>query len=152
MAERTHIVRGLMTAPQQIPEDLDLPVLSPTSSQESKAFPPTRSPYLLDWPTPMSNRTVDRTKSDLLRGRTIINLFLPCPSTRTSRVHSSLRANASAAMSMNMSVASSAVKKGETLIDTAMTLNAMHPDVLIVRHATSRRGKTALRKSELLGH
>jgi aspartate carbamoyltransferase catalytic subunit len=38
---------------------------------------------------------------------------------------------------MNMSVASSAVKKGETLIDTAMTLNAMHPDVLIVRHADS---------------
>ena len=35
---------------------------------------------------------------------------------------------------MNMNVSNSAIKKGETLIDTAMTLNAMHPDVLIIRH------------------
>ena len=35
---------------------------------------------------------------------------------------------------MNMSVASSSVKKGETLIDTAVTLNAMRPDIIIVRH------------------
>ena len=38
---------------------------------------------------------------------------------------------------MNMSVAQSSVKKGETLIDTAMTLNAMHPDLLVVRHPAS---------------
>ena len=38
---------------------------------------------------------------------------------------------------INMSVADSAIKKGETLIDTAMTLNAMHPDVLVVRHPES---------------
>ena len=38
---------------------------------------------------------------------------------------------------INMSVSSSSIKKGETLIDTAMTLNAMHPDVLVVRHADS---------------
>jgi len=38
---------------------------------------------------------------------------------------------------MNMSVGTSSIKKGETLIDTAMTLNAMHPDVLVVRHADS---------------
>ena len=38
---------------------------------------------------------------------------------------------------MNMSVASSSVKKGETLIDTAMTLNAMRPDILVVRHHAS---------------
>src|SRR3546814_1105741 len=36
-----------------------------------------------------------------------------------------------------MSVSSSSIKKGETLIDTAMTLNAMHPDVLVVRHSDS---------------
>src|SRR3546814_15518967 len=36
-----------------------------------------------------------------------------------------------------MSVSTSAIKKGETLIDTAMTLNAMHPDALVVRHADS---------------
>jgi aspartate carbamoyltransferase catalytic subunit len=38
---------------------------------------------------------------------------------------------------MNMNVSNSAIKKGETLIDTAMTLNAMHPDVLIIRHQDS---------------
>ena len=38
---------------------------------------------------------------------------------------------------MNMSVGTSSVKKGETLIDTAMTLNAMHPDILVVRHHAS---------------
>jgi aspartate carbamoyltransferase catalytic subunit len=42
------------------------------------------------------------------------------------------------------------VKKGETLIDTAMTLNAMHPDVLVVRHP-ERRGEAALREGQLLG-
>src|SRR3546814_18531044 len=36
-----------------------------------------------------------------------------------------------------MSVSTSSIKKGETLIDTAMTLNAMHPDALVVRHADS---------------
>ena len=35
---------------------------------------------------------------------------------------------------MNMNVSNSAIKKGETLIDTAMTLNAMHPDILVIRH------------------
>src|SRR3546814_5604561 len=38
---------------------------------------------------------------------------------------------------INMSVSTSSIKKGETLIDTAMTLNAMHPDALVVRHADS---------------
>ena len=38
---------------------------------------------------------------------------------------------------MNMNVSNSSIKKGETLIDTAMTLNAMHPDVLIIRHQDS---------------
>lgn len=38
---------------------------------------------------------------------------------------------------MNMSVGNSSVKKGETLIDTAMTLNAMRPDVLVIRHSSA---------------
>ncbi len=38
---------------------------------------------------------------------------------------------------MNMNVAHSSIKKGETLIDTAMTLNAMHPDILVIRHQDS---------------
>jgi aspartate carbamoyltransferase catalytic subunit len=38
---------------------------------------------------------------------------------------------------MNMSVSSSSIKKGETLIDTAVTLNAMHPDLIVMRHHAS---------------
>ena len=38
---------------------------------------------------------------------------------------------------INMSVSSSSIKKGETLIDTALTLNAMRPDLLVVRHSSS---------------
>ena len=38
---------------------------------------------------------------------------------------------------MNMNVVNSSIKKGETLIDTAMTLNAMHPDILVIRHQDS---------------
>ena len=38
---------------------------------------------------------------------------------------------------MNMSASSSSMRKGETLIDTAITLNAMHPDILVVRHQSS---------------
>jgi len=47
---------------------------------------------------------------------------------------------------MNMSVSTSSVKKGETLIDTAATLNAMHPDVLIVRHSASGAVELLARK------
>jgi len=74
-------------------------------------------------------------KSALLRGRTLINLFFE-DSTRT-RTSFELAGKRLGADCLNMSVATSAVKKGETLIDTAMTLNAMDPDVLIVRHANS---------------
>ena len=92
--------------------------------------------YLLDLSEAYvdQNRRPDK-KSDLLRGRTIINLFFEA-STRTSSSFE-LAGKRLGGDTMNMSVASSAVKKGETLIDTAMTLNAMHPDVLIVRHADS---------------
>ncbi|HYD30147.1 MAG TPA: aspartate carbamoyltransferase catalytic subunit [Azospirillaceae bacterium] len=74
-------------------------------------------------------------KGDLLRGRTIVNLFFE-NSTRT-RTSFELAAKRMGADVINMSVASSSVKKGETLIDTAMTLNAMHLDVLVVRHPES---------------
>jgi aspartate carbamoyltransferase catalytic subunit len=74
-------------------------------------------------------------KTDILRGRTIINLFFE-DSTRT-RTSFELAGKRLGGDVINMSVASSSVKKGETLIDTAMTLNAMHPDVLCVRHASS---------------
>nr|MDJ0937440.1 aspartate carbamoyltransferase catalytic subunit [Kiloniellales bacterium] len=80
------------------------------------------------------NRAAEK-KQDLLRGRTVINLFFES-STRT-RTSFELAAKRLGADVINMSVAWSSIKKGETLIDTAMTLNAMHPDVLIVRHPDS---------------
>jgi len=80
------------------------------------------------------NRALDK-KQALLRGRTIINLFFE-NSTRT-RTSFELAGKRLGADVINMSVASSSVKKGETLIDTAITLNAMHPDLLVVRHPDS---------------
>ncbi|BDA84483.1 aspartate carbamoyltransferase [Aureimonas sp. SA4125] len=71
-------------------------------------------------------------KRNVLRGRTQINLFFEA-STRT-QASFELAGKRLGADVMNMAVANSSVKKGETLLDTAMTLNAMRPDVLIVRH------------------
>ena len=78
-----------------------------------------------------SNRQVHR-KSDILRGRTLINLFFEA-STRTQSSFE-LAGKRLGADVMNMNVSASSVQKGETLIDTAMTLNAMRPDILVVRH------------------
>jgi aspartate carbamoyltransferase catalytic subunit len=80
------------------------------------------------------NRQADK-KQSLLRGRTIINLFFE-NSTRT-RTSFELAGKRLGGDVINMSVEWSSVRKGETLIDTAMTLNAMHPDVLVVRHSES---------------
>ncbi|MCA0318505.1 MAG: aspartate carbamoyltransferase catalytic subunit [Proteobacteria bacterium] len=80
------------------------------------------------------NRQVEK-KRTTLRGRTQINLFFEA-STRTQSSFE-LAGKRLGADVMNMSVAQSSIKKGETLIDTALTLNAMHPDILIMRHAAS---------------
>src|SRR5690348_7795347 len=80
------------------------------------------------------NRAPEK-KSTLLRGRTVINLFFE-NSTRT-RTSFELAGKRLGGDVINMSAEASSVKKGETLIDTAMTLNAMLPDVLIVRHPDS---------------
>lgn len=77
------------------------------------------------------SRQVEKKKSTL-RGRTQINLFFE-PSTRTQSSFE-IAGKRLGADVMNMSVSSSSVKKGETLIDTAATLNAMRPDIIIVRH------------------
>jgi len=77
------------------------------------------------------SRQVEKKKATL-RGRTQINLFFEA-STRTQSSFE-LAGKRLGADVMNMSVAASSVKKGETLIDTAMTLNAMRPDILVVRH------------------
>src|SRR5690348_368493 len=80
------------------------------------------------------NRQAEK-KRALLRGRTIINCFFENSTrTRTSFEVAGKRLGGDV---INMSVAASSMHKGETLIDTAMTLNAMHPDVLIVRHPES---------------
>ena len=74
-------------------------------------------------------------KVDLLKGRTQVNLFFEA-STRTQSSFE-LAGKRLGADVINMSPRSSSISKGETLIDTAVTLNAMHPDILIVRHASS---------------
>ena len=74
-------------------------------------------------------------KLSILRGRTVMNLFFE-ESTRT-RTSFELAAMRLGGDVINMAVATSSVQKGETLIDTAVTLNAMQPDVLIVRHPNS---------------
>ena len=76
-----------------------------------------------------------KTQRDLLRGRTLINLFFE-DSTRT-RTSFELAGKRLGADVINMSVANSSVNKGETLLDTAATLNAMHCDLLVVRHGQS---------------
>jgi len=72
---------------------------------------------------------------DVLAGLTQINMFFE-NSTRTqaSFALAGMRLGADV---MNMSMQASSIKKGETLIDTALTLNAMHPDLLVVRHPHS---------------
>ena len=80
------------------------------------------------------NRSIDK-RRDLLSGRTIINLFFE-NSTRT-RTSFEVAAKRLGADVINMDVATSSVRKGETLLDTAMTLNAMRPDALVVRHSES---------------
>ena len=72
---------------------------------------------------------------DVLNGLTQINLFFE-DSTRTMASFE-LAGKRLGADVMNMSVRSSSMNKGETLIDTAATLNAMRPDLLVVRHASS---------------
>ena len=76
-----------------------------------------------------------KTQRDLLRGRTLINLFFE-DSTRT-RTSFELAGKRLGADVINMSVSNSSVNKGETLLDTATTLNAMRCDLLVVRHNQS---------------
>ncbi len=77
----------------------------------------------------------DRKHSEALKGLTQINMFFE-NSTRT-QASFELAGKRLGADVMNMAMQTSSVKKGETLIDTALTLNAMHPDLLVVRHPSS---------------
>ncbi len=89
------------------------------------------------------NRQIEKKRASL-RGRTQINLFFEA-STRTQSSFE-LAGKRLGADVMNMSVGSSAMRKGETLIDTAVTLNAMHPDILVIRHSASGAAELLARK------
>ena len=89
-----------------------------------------RSLYFADIITSPSEPHDDVSK--ILHGVTVVNLFFE-NSTRT-RVSFEVAAKKLGASILNISVSGSSVKKGETLVDTATTLNAMHPDILVVRH------------------
>ncbi|MBT9384859.1 aspartate carbamoyltransferase catalytic subunit [Pseudooceanicola sp. CBS1P-1] len=80
------------------------------------------------------NRSHDK-HGDALKGLTQVNMFFE-NSTRTQSSFE-LAGRRLGADVMNMSMQASSIKKGETLIDTAMTINAMHPDLLVVRHPHS---------------
>ena len=88
--------------------------------------------YLLNLSEKFSQQLSKREKSSFLSNKTCINLFFE-NSTRT-RTSFELAGKKLSADILNISVSSSSIKKGETLIDTAMTLNAMQPDILVVRH------------------
>ena len=93
----------------------------------------------------MSSSTARSTRSaPRLRGRTQVNLFFEA-STRTQSSFE-IAGKRLGADVMNMSVSSSSMRKGETLIDTAVTLNAMHPDILVVRHHASGAVELLARK------
>jgi aspartate carbamoyltransferase catalytic subunit len=74
-------------------------------------------------------------KVPTLRGKTVINLFLE-PSTRT-RTSFEIAAKRLSADAVNISGSTSSTVKGETLLDTARNLQAMRPDVIVLRHSSS---------------
>jgi aspartate carbamoyltransferase catalytic subunit len=77
-------------------------------------------------------------KVPTLRGRTIVNLFYE-PSTRT-RTSFEIAEKRLSADTLNIAVATSSVLKGETLVDTALNIEAMAPDMIVLRHASSGAG------------
>ncbi len=89
------------------------------------------------------NRQIEKKRASL-RGRTQINLFFEV-STRT-QASFELAGKRLGADVMNMSASSSSMRKGETLLDTAITLNAMHPDLIVVRHHASGAVELLARK------
>ena len=80
----------------------------------------------------VGQRTIKKVPT--LRGRTVINLFFE-PSTRT-RTSFEIAEKRLSADTLNVAIASSSVAKGETLVDTAMNLEAMAPSMIVLRHAS----------------
>jgi aspartate carbamoyltransferase catalytic subunit len=81
----------------------------------------------------INNRDIKKVPT--LRGKTIVNLFYE-PSTRT-RTSFEIAAKRLSADTLNISASTSAVQKGETLSDTARNIEAMKPDIIVMRHALS---------------
>lgn len=101
-----------------------------------EALRPDEIVTILDLADEYAKRARSRdTQASVLAGLTQINLFFE-NSTRT-QVSFELAGKRLGADVMNMALGASSIKKGETLIDTAMTLNAMRPDLLVVRHPQS---------------
>jgi len=77
-------------------------------------------------------------KVPALRGKTVVNLFFE-PSTRT-RTSFEIAEKRLSADTLNIAIGTSSVVKGETLVDTALTLEAMAPDMIVLRHQSSGAG------------
>ncbi len=77
-------------------------------------------------------------KVPALRGKTVINLFFE-PSTRT-RTSFEIAEKRLSADTLSLAIGTSSVVKGETLVDTALNLEAMSPDMIVLRHASSGAG------------
>src|ERR1700683_3463279 len=87
------------------------------------------------------NRQVDKKRTSL-RGRTQVNLFFEA----STRTQSSFEIAGKRLCAGVLNMSSASMRKGETLIDTAVTLNAMHPDILVVRHHASGAVELLARK------
>ena len=81
------------------------------------------------------NQKKKNRKNKILKDNLVINLFFE--NSNRTKASFEIAAKSMSADILNISVSSSSIKKGETLIDTAATLNAMHPDFLILRHPNS---------------
>ncbi|MEL6948213.1 MAG: hypothetical protein AAFO73_11345, partial [Pseudomonadota bacterium] len=127
-----------VSTPSRIPSELDAAAFQPKPFNRQhllgmEGWQPAEITHLLDLAEDMieiSRQTEKRRPT--LTGRTLINLFFE----NSTRTQSSFEiAGRRLGMDVvNMAVARSSVQKGETLMDTAMTLNAMQPDLLVVRH------------------
>jgi aspartate carbamoyltransferase catalytic subunit len=121
------------------------PLLSSSHLLGIEGLSPTEVTALLDLAETyvVQGRSGDK-RTGLLAGRTLINLFFEA-STRTQSSFE-LAGKRLGADVLNMSVKTSSVSKGETLIDTAATLNAMRPDLLVVRHQDAGAAELLSRK------
>jgi aspartate carbamoyltransferase catalytic subunit len=118
---------------QTLPHGISAPGFSRRHLLTCEGLTATEITWLLDLAdTAADLNRRSKPKSELLAGRTLINLFFEA-STRTQSSFE-LAGKRLGADVMNMNVSASSVQKGETLVDTAMTLNAMRPDIIVVRH------------------